>query len=340
MSTPSTPQLFGSFAARAAVICGVAAAIVWGDQITKQWADQSLASPRHPLPVRVSQPTPIADAVAASLSTDAAEARALVEAGHVLLLPAEPVRLQDHPAYPPGARSPHRELFVFLRGLDRAPRRVYLYHRAVLRRWLSLATRDLPRQRVDEAIDGALGSRDYASWVAEIIGRGARDGRARAAFEAGHVFSADQATTVRPGDTLAPDRIAVVVHRPITVIDGFFRFVYAENPGAAWSFLANAPATFRFWFFSTVSSLAALMLLGLGLFQRDATRVTVLAYALILGGAIGNLIDRVQTNYVIDFIDNYIGTSHWPTYNIADSGITVGIILLLCEQLFGRRPDA
>ena len=141
------------------------------------------------------------------------------------------------------------------------------------------------------------------------------------------------------GDLLPADRIALVERRTIPVIDGFLRYVYAENPGAAWSFMADADASTRYWFFTVVASIAIVLLFFLGLFQTPASGITIYAYSSILGGAVGNLLDRLNTNFVIDFIDMYWKTHHWPTYNVADIAISVGVTLLILEQLFFAPPE-
>ncbi|MDD3609614.1 MAG: signal peptidase II [Halothiobacillaceae bacterium] len=109
-----------------------------------------------------------------------------------------------------------------------------------------------------------------------------------------------------------------------------------HNTGAAFSFLASAGGWQR-WFF-TLIALAISIALVIWLWRLPAReRLTGAALALVLGGALGNLIDRVLYGYVVDFIDVYYGSWHWPAFNIADSAITVGVALLLWTSL---RPAA
>jgi len=113
----------------------------------------------------------------------------------------------------------------------------------------------------------------------------------------------------------------------------------AYNSGAAFSFLGDASGWQR-WFFITLA-IGVIILLVAWLSRLSATQKwTALALALILGGAAGNLVDRVVYGHVIDFIDVYYGSWHWPTFNIADSAITAGAILLLLEAFTGRHGDA
>ena len=100
------------------------------------------------------------------------------------------------------------------------------------------------------------------------------------------------------------------------------------NEGAAFSFLANAGGWQR-WLFAGFA-LVMTTALAIWLLRLDkGDRVTAVTLSLIIGGAIGNLIDRVQTGRVVDFIDFYVGTWHWPAFNVADSAISVGIVFLL-----------
>lgn len=102
----------------------------------------------------------------------------------------------------------------------------------------------------------------------------------------------------------------------------------AHNRGAAFSFLSNAGGWQR-WFFSILAAGISVMLL-VWMFRLPAReRVSLWALALVLGGAIGNLIDRLRFGYVVDFIDAHLGASHWPAFNIADSAISVGVVLLI-----------
>lgn len=100
------------------------------------------------------------------------------------------------------------------------------------------------------------------------------------------------------------------------------------NEGAAFSFLAGAGGWQR-WFFIGFASLMTVVLTVWLLRLPARDRLTAAALALIVGGAVGNLIDRVLTGRVVDFIDVYYGDWHWPAFNIADSAISVGVVLML-----------
>jgi signal peptidase II len=124
------------------------------------------------------------------------------------------------------------------------------------------------------------------------------------------------------------------LYQPVPVLS-FFNFTLAYNTGAAFSFLADAGGWQR-WFFL---GLAVAVSIGL-IFWLRRLRANALweafAVALILGGALGNVIDRLWHGYVIDFIDLYYQSWHWPAFNIADSAITVGAALLILQSLLGQ----
>lgn len=123
----------------------------------------------------------------------------------------------------------------------------------------------------------------------------------------------------------------------ITVIDGSFDFRYVENCASAFGMMSKVPESFRFPFFLVISILAAAFIPYL--YKRTPANQTFMLYALpfVLGGAVGNLIDRLVYRFVIDFIDWYIlfdGLNrHWPTFNIADVAIVIGIGLMILQML-------
>lgn len=114
---------------------------------------------------------------------------------------------------------------------------------------------------------------------------------------------------------------------PITT---YFNLVMVYNKGAAFSFLSDQPGWQRY-FFTGVSVIASVFILWM-LKRNPDQRLFCWALALILGGAIGNLIDRVAYGHVIDFLDFHVHGWHWPAFNVADSAITVGAILFVLDE--------
>lgn len=118
----------------------------------------------------------------------------------------------------------------------------------------------------------------------------------------------------------------------------FFNLAYVRNTGAAFSFLGQAGGMQR-WLFMGLAVLAT-GLLGRWLWRLERGRhVEAAGVALILGGAVGNLIDRTLYGYVIDFFDFHLGDWHFATFNVADSAITLGVILILWDGLFGKSGE-
>jgi signal peptidase II len=142
------------------------------------------------------------------------------------------------------------------------------------------------------------------------------------------VFVADQLTK-----TWALARLDAA--HPVVVIPGFFHLVLVMNPGVAFGIFAGIPPGWR-WIV-TLFSLTALVLLG-SLALRILPRGSVLArvaIGLVFGGAAGNLLDRWRFGAVVDFIDMFWRTYHWPAFNVADSAITVGVCMLAAELALG-----
>jgi len=110
----------------------------------------------------------------------------------------------------------------------------------------------------------------------------------------------------------------------------------AYNYGAAFSFLGDASGWQRWFFIILALVVIAVLIAWLNRLPAEDLRARV-ALVLILGGAAGNVIDRLVYGYVIDFIDVFYGSWHWPTFNIADSAISVGAALLLLDALLGHR---
>lgn len=146
------------------------------------------------------------------------------------------------------------------------------------------------------------------------------------------VFLLDQATkywvaATLPYETFYPPHC-------IEVIGGIFNIVHVGNTGAAWSLFSDYT-----WALSAVGFVA----LGLVYFFREALELKIikiqLGFGLIIGGIVGNLVDRIRLGYVIDFLDFHYDTHYFPSFNVADSGITVGVGLYLIFSLFQKQPS-
>jgi len=117
----------------------------------------------------------------------------------------------------------------------------------------------------------------------------------------------------------------------LAIVPGLFDLTLVYNRGAAFSFLAGASGWQR-WFFTALGIAAAAFIVWL-LARHGSQRLFSFALALILGGALGNVIDRVARGQVVDFLLVYWQRFHWPAFNVADSAITVGAVLLIVDEL-------
>ena len=121
-------------------------------------------------------------------------------------------------------------------------------------------------------------------------------------------------------------------------LTGFFNLVLTYNAGAAFSFLSDAGGWQR-WFFSVVAVGASMLIIYL--LRKHATdQLFCLALSLILGGALGNLWDRVTLGHVVDFLDFHVAGYHWPAFNIADSAIFLGAALLILDSFLHKEAKA
>lgn len=123
----------------------------------------------------------------------------------------------------------------------------------------------------------------------------------------------------------------------VTVIDGFFNFTYVRNPGAAFGFGGEFNNWLRYSLFLALPVGACFWLLYLLGKSFKGPQIMSWAYALILGGAIGNLIDRFRLDYVVDFFDFYYQNSHFATFNVADSAITLAAGLVILDYFITER---
>lgn len=126
--------------------------------------------------------------------------------------------------------------------------------------------------------------------------------------------------------------------RDVIQLTSFLNITLLHNEGAAFSFLAHAGGWQR-WFFASIASVVCVVLMIWLMRMPRGNHIMAAALALILGGAAGNLWDRVDFGYVVDFIDVYYGTWHWPAFNVADSAITLGAIMLIFHALFIHTED-
>ena len=129
------------------------------------------------------------------------------------------------------------------------------------------------------------------------------------------------------------------LHQSIPIIDGLFNLTYVRNTGAAFGIFAGSHEAFRLPFLILVSVLALGFVVVMLKRLRDEETGLITALSLIIGGAIGNLIDRVLYGEVIDFLDFYWSNYHWPAFNVADSCITIGVLITLFYLIKAKGED-
>jgi signal peptidase II len=123
------------------------------------------------------------------------------------------------------------------------------------------------------------------------------------------------------------------------LIPGFFNLVYVTNKGVAFSMFASVESPLRHYFFVSINIIAFLGLSIAAFKMRRNHLLYTISFALIAAGALGNVIDRIRYGAVIDFLDFYFGSYHWPAFNVADSSICVGVVILFIINYVDAKKD-
>ena len=157
-----------------------------------------------------------------------------------------------------------------------------------------------------------------------------------------YVLAGSLAASVAVLDQLT--KFQVQKHLPLyasrEVLPGFFNLVHTLNKGAAFGFLNDPGTSWQTYFFIAVTALAVVIVLNLLGKSQNEPRLFVVSLGLILGGALGNLVDRVRLGEVVDFLDFYVGSYHWPAFNVADIAITLGSLALIFScYLRSKKPQ-
>jgi len=129
----------------------------------------------------------------------------------------------------------------------------------------------------------------------------------------------------------------MLLGQEIPIVQGLFSLRYARNPGAAFSLFASAPEWFRTPFFIAVAVLALVVLTVMYIREGHESRLLRIGLASVAGGAVANMLERLLAGEVVDYLDVYVGSYHWPTFNLADCAISVGVGLMLLDVLWGQR---
>jgi signal peptidase II len=125
----------------------------------------------------------------------------------------------------------------------------------------------------------------------------------------------------------------MALYQSLEIVPNFVHITYVRNTGAAFGFLAGSHSNLRIIFFVAISTIAIVCIFYLLKNIRSDLTAFIVSLSLILGGALGNFVDRLRMGEVIDFIDIHWYQTHWPAFNVADSAITIGVVLLFLQML-------
>jgi signal peptidase II len=129
------------------------------------------------------------------------------------------------------------------------------------------------------------------------------------------------------------------LNESISVIDGFFNITYVRNTGVAFGIFSSISSPAKSVLLSVFTAFAAVVVVTYSVRSPVRNRLLQIALGLILGGALGNLYDRLAYGYVVDFLEFYAGSYHWPSFNVADTAISVGVGLLAIEIIRSEAPN-
>ncbi len=326
-------------ARRYGIVLAVVAATVASDLWTKRWAERNLATGEHLLPVRaqgVAAGTTVGDLVRSrwpDLDDDALTGALFrVETGTRFT--------PDLPAFRVEANSPPiHGFFVFDEGdLDAPARRVDRLDPVREERRVGQENPGLAPEEVRARVRAALDSVTLDAFLAEALPHLSDDERRRT-IERGLFPARGRRDLVAPTAPAEEGALYLVGHRQVVLIPEHLDFSYVENPAGAWGLLADVDDDVRRTVFFVLSLVAIAVVVALLVRPPSERLVPLVALGGILGGAIGNVADRLSRHYVVDFIHMYWGDYHWPRYNIADIGITVGVIVLLLTSGSRKKTD-
>ena len=320
------------------LFAAIFAAWLIADMLTKHWADTTLANRSHPIPLVVGEADggkPLKDVIAVYFGWSAAEVGKRI-GEFEKLEPAGGYAASDRPYAGTGPAARARAFYVFWRG-DRTlpPRRIEKNERLLVSHWLSSAFPKVEPAEVQRAAYGLLSGFTFSEWLPRRFKQ--LDADDVPALVQDRVFP-----VTGPGAAPSLDEAAVagdtwlLTEHHVDVAGDWFKLLYAENPNAAFGFLKGVDPDLRYALFTILTLLALVVILVIVFRLPPSGWFVYAAFAGILAGAAGNFIDRLRLHYVIDFIDTDLGFMHWPTFNVADIGISVGVVALLLNITFDK----
>lgn len=323
------------------VIAVIALIAVWlvADLWSKHWADTTLADLRHPQVVRVTADEVgerIGEVVERRLGLNPGPARDQALASLRRLSTPLSLTSEDRVFGPDAPGGKATGFYVFWRDdLTLPPRRVDKTTPFEMSFWASQANPEASGGALMEAVQAEVREVTFPQWLSDRIRRVSEAGASSLLTGRIHPTGA-LSPPVAPASLIQEGDVFLVQRHEVNVMGDWWKFSYAENTGAAFGFLKSVNANLRESIFG-VLTLIVIFFIGRIIWQTPARhRLIHLSMASVLGGALGNLVDRVRYGYVIDFIDMHLGFMHWPTYNIADIAISVGVGLLIWEVTFHK----
>lgn len=316
-------------ARRYGIVLTVVTATAASDLWTKRWAERNLATPDHLIPVRatgIARGTTVGEVVRSRWS-DLDDATLN---GNLFRVEMGMTFSPEQPVYRVEANGPPIfGFFVFDEGdLDSFARRVDRPDPAGLERRLAQENPGLSPEEVRARVRDLVDQTTLDAFLAEALPHLSEKERQRTIAH-GLFPARGRRDLVAPNAPAEEGALYLVGHREVVLIPEHLDFSYAENPAGAWGLLADVDDDVRRTVFFVLSLVAIAVVVGLLVRPPSEHPASLVSLGGILGGAIGNVVDRLSTHYVVDFIHMYWGDYHWPRYNIADIGITVGVIVLL-----------
>lgn len=309
------------------------AAVASIDLVSKRWVEGNLATAEHLLPLEAREAGSVGDLFRSRFPGLSDEE---LRGSLFVLPPAVPFRPRD-PVFLLEARGVDAQGFIvvdegrpgrFARWLERSDA-------FGIEKWLMRARPDLPFTEARQAVRRHLQDVTLEDWLSRRVP--GLSGEALESTIARGLHPIPRAgIAVRADDPVEVGRTYLLADRKVEILPSHLDLSYAENPNGAWGLLAELDPGPRRTLFCLLSFLAILAMAALVVRPPGPGLAPVLALGAILGGAVGNLVERVAQAYVVDFIHMYWGDQHWPRYNVADIGITVGVVVLVLSTGGGR----
>ena len=311
---------------------------VWlvADLASKDWADRYLADANHPIPITVGKDQagkPLSQVLADHFEISQEEANETLVPYTQRLNAAIQFAPADAVFSRTGKHVKDPGYYAFWRD-DRTmpPRRLIKHERRQLSYWVRTGDPQAAAQQIAKAVQTHLDTVTFSDWLTTRIPALSHEDVSKVSL---HPISF-RSSGLTKDSAVAAGETYLVTERRIDVHGEWFKYVYAENTGAAFGFMRSVEPGPRSVIFFILTLVALIVILSITWRVPPDAWLVNLAMSGILSGAAGNFINRMQYEYVVDFIDMDLGFMHWPTYNVADIAISIGVILLAIDMFFNK----